>query len=293
MGVKLVITDLDNTLYDWVAFVVPALEAMLESLVRTTGMAEADLIDALRLAYAEEETAEYAFVLQRSDLYERLGLPFRVFSERHIKPAQAAFSAERTRHLRPYPGVEKTLRELKNRGVALYGLTDAPAFPATARLRKLGLDVYFERLYTLENYLPPVGPDGDFLIEPEIRAKIGRGEYDAAFGKPVELAKAYEKPSPLGVRKILFDSGMRPADALLIGDNPGKDLAAASAAGVRGVHASYGSRHDPALIARLQRLTPDRLNARHRAEPGQPPPAPWASVAEFPDLLDLLEREPA
>ena len=50
---------------------------------------------------------------------------------------------------------------MKNRGVRIYGLTDAPAFPAAARLKKLGLDVYFEGLYTLENYLPPVGPDGD------------------------------------------------------------------------------------------------------------------------------------
>ena len=290
MSLRALITDLDNTLYDWVSFVVPALEAMVESLRATTGLAEAEIIRELHLAYAEEETAEYAFVLQRSGLMATLGLEFTEFSERIIRPAQKAFSIERNIHLKLYPGVPETLRELKNRGVRIYGLTDAPAFPAAARLKKLGLDVYFEGLYTLENYLPPVGPDGDFLLDPEIRERLRRGDYEPAFGKPVELAKAYEKPSPLGIRKILFDHGLRTEEVLMVGDNPRKDLAAAAAAGVRGVHAAYGSRHAPALIARLQKLTPGSLTARHRSTEPEAAPAATLVIEEFAALLEITQK---
>lgn len=265
MAVQALVTDLDNTLYDWVAFVVPALEAMVDSLTGSTGMSREAIVAALKLAYAEEETAEYAFVLQRSGLYETSGLGFDEFLKRVIEPARKAFAAERARHLRAYDGVDETLAALKGRGLKIIGLTDAPAFPAQARLKKLGLDRHFDALYALENYLPPTDAAGGFLLDPEILGRQRRGEYDAAFGKPVELAKSHEKPSPLGLRKILFDFGLQPSEVILVGDNPAKDLAAAAAAGVRALHAAYGARHDPALLARLHALTPGRLNARHRA----------------------------
>ncbi len=283
MAVTALITDLDNTLYDWVAFVVPALEAMVESLATTTGRSRTEIVAALKLAYSEEETAEYAFVLQRSGLYEQSGMGFDEFLARVIEPARKVFAAERSLHLRLYPGVAETLGALKSRGLKIIGLTDAPAFPAQARLKKLGLDIHFDALYALENYLPPTDAEGRFLLDPEILARQRRGEYDAAFGKPVELAKGHEKPSPLGIRKILFDFGLKPDEAVMVGDNPAKDLAAAAATGVRALHAAYGSSHAPELIARLHALTPGRLNARHRAA------SPLSETPAVPALASFSE----
>jgi phosphoglycolate phosphatase len=287
-AVSAIITDLDNTLYDWVAFVVPALEAMVESLAATSGRTREEIVAALKLAYSEEETAEYAFVLQRSGLYEQSGMRFEEFLSRVIEPARKTFAAERTRHLKLYPGVAETLAAMKARGLKIIGLTDAPAFPAQARLKKLGLDGCFDALYALENYLPPTDAEGRFLLDPEILARQRRGEYDAAFGKPVELAKEHEKPSPLGIRKILFDFGLKPDETVMVGDNPAKDLAAAAAAGVRSLHAAYGAAHDPALIARLHALTPGRLNARHRAAGAVPAAAAAPALREFGEILNHL-----
>ena len=45
MTLRAVITDLDNTLYDWVAYFIPAFRAMIKALVELTGVPETRLLD--------------------------------------------------------------------------------------------------------------------------------------------------------------------------------------------------------------------------------------------------------
>ena len=58
---RAVVTDLDNTLYPWVDYIVPSLEAMVASLVTTTGLPRIRIVQALKAVYTKYESNEYPF----------------------------------------------------------------------------------------------------------------------------------------------------------------------------------------------------------------------------------------
>ena len=51
MPIRLVVTDMDNTLYSWVNYIVPAVEAMVEAVVHATGFQKLKVIQSLKAVY--------------------------------------------------------------------------------------------------------------------------------------------------------------------------------------------------------------------------------------------------
>src|SRR5579859_3236830 len=131
---KLVVTDMDNTLYPWVDYIVPAVEAMVDSVCRSTGFPRIKVVQALKAVYTRYESNEYPYALQESSIYEAFP-DFGSFDKLVIEPARAAFAEARRRYLRPFRCVLDTLRQLKKCGVPVVALTDAPRNPAEYRVR--------------------------------------------------------------------------------------------------------------------------------------------------------------
>jgi phosphoglycolate phosphatase len=148
MGIRLVVTDMDNTLYSWIDYVVPAVESMVESVVKATGAPRLKVIQALKAVYTKYESNEYPFALQESALYEEFN-EFGSFDKLVIDPARAAFREARRKYLHPYRNVLDTLKELKSRGILVVALTDAPRNPAEQRVKRLGFDHLLTALYTM------------------------------------------------------------------------------------------------------------------------------------------------
>ncbi len=123
---RAVVTDLDNTLYPWVDFIVPSLEAMVASLVGTTGLPRIRIVQALKAVYSKYESNEYPFAIQESGLFEPYQADFDSFEALVVRPAREAFRAARVKYLHPYPGVPQTLDALRRARLKVIGLTDAP-----------------------------------------------------------------------------------------------------------------------------------------------------------------------
>ncbi len=145
-------TDLDNTLYSWVDYIVPSLEAMVASLVQTTGRPRIDIVQSLKTVYSRHESNEYPFAIQESSLFHPYRADFDSFDALVVRPAQRAFAEARRRYLHPYPGVRETLAELRERGVEVVALTDAPRNAVENRVRLLQLDGLLDALYALRGY---------------------------------------------------------------------------------------------------------------------------------------------
>ncbi|HET9554235.1 MAG TPA: HAD family hydrolase [Anaeromyxobacteraceae bacterium] len=277
---RAVVTDLDNTLYPWVDYIVPSLEAMVASLTATTGLPRVRIVQSLKAVYAKYQSNEYPFAIQESELFKPYEADFDSFNALVVDPARKAFAAARDRYLHPYPGVRETLQAIRERGLSLVGLTDAPRNAAELRLKTLRLDGFFDAVYTLPGY--PL-PDN---VDPEIRRKQAAGHY-AARAPVIELPPELEKPDPGGLARILADRGLRGAEVLYVGDNVKKDMPVAQACGALGVWAEYGTYVSTEYRDRLRVISAPSVTKRHVADET---PARWPlAISSFTQVLEILD----
>jgi len=260
---RAVVTDLDNTLYSWVDYIVPSLEAMVASLVETTGRPRIDIVQSLKAVYGRRESNEYPFAIQESALFHPYRADFDSFDALVVRPAQRAFAEARRRYLHPYPGVLEALAELRSQGVAVVALTDAPRNAVENRVRLLGLDGLLDALYALRGYELPAN------VNPEIRRRDEAGHYRLKATRVIELPRQAEKPDPRGLRRILRDLRLSPAEVLYVGDSVRKDMSLAAALGVAGAWAEYGTYVSTEYRERLAVISAKQVNQRHVADESQ------------------------
>jgi putative hydrolase of the HAD superfamily len=157
-------------------------------------------------------------------------------SELAVAPLVDAFRNHRPTRLQPYPGVPSAIEALRSR-IPIGLVTDGDPGVQRAKLSALGLGLEF-----------------DVIVFSD------------------ELGRRYRKPDPAPVRLALEQLGVIPERAILIGDRPGKDVAAARALGLRAIRVRTGE------YAGL----PDE-------------PAPWRSVTDVVvacAIVDELLRTP-
>jgi len=279
--IRAVVTDLDNTLYSWVNYIVPALEAMVTSLCETTGYPRIRVVQSLKEVYERVGTNDYAFAIQESSIFREFHSDFDSFNALVIGPAKEAFARARRKYLELYPGAREGLDSLRAQGLKVIGLTDSPRNSAEARVRALQLDQKLDALYTLPAYPLPQ------WVEERIRRLEEEGHY--RLGIPViELAPDCEKPSGMGLSRVLQDLGLQPAEVLMVGDNRAKDGGTARAAGCLWAWAEYGTYLSLEYRERLDVISPRSVTRRHFAEPGDPALDPDWALSNFMQVSGIV-----
>ncbi|MBI3182796.1 MAG: HAD family hydrolase [Myxococcales bacterium] len=292
MPVRLVVTDMDNTLYSWVDYIVPAVEAMVDAVCRATGFPKIKVVQSLKQVYSRYESNEYPFALQESSLFSEFP-DFASFDKLVIDPARAAFSQARRKYLRPYKGVVPALEGLKERGIPVVALTDAPRNPAEYRAKRMGLDRLLTALYTLPGFHFPSGSEGEKLVAPDILRREERGDYRASC-PVVELPREYEKPNPAGMLQVCRESGVAPAETLVIGDSLRKDVGVARAVGAIDCWAEYGTYVSIEYRERLDIISAISVTRRHAASVYEADKAErdtaTHALSSFAQVLEVVEE---
>lgn len=293
--IKLVITDMDNTLYSWIDYVVPAVEAMVDSVCLSTGFPRIKVVQSLKAVYTKYESNEYPFALQESSIFAEFP-EFMSFDKLVIQPARAAFAEARRKYLRPYKGVLPTLERLEELGIPVVALTDAPRNPAQSRAKRMGFDKLLHALYTLPSFAFPASPEGETLVAEEILKREQRGEYRAAC-EVVELPKEFEKPNPEGVLQICRKMGVAPSETLIVGDSLKKDVAVAQRVGAIDCWAEYGTYVSTEYRERLDTISANAITRRHAASvlEGDAQAASRATYAlsNFEQILEVIAAQRA
>ncbi len=292
MPIKLVVCDMDNTLYPWIDFIVPAVEAMVDSVCLTTGFPRIKVVQSLKAVYAKYESNEYPYARQESSLYAEFP-EFKSFDKLVIQPARAAFAEARRKYLRPFRTVVDTLTELKRRNILVVALTDAPRNPAEYRARKMELDGLLTALYTLPGFQFPASPEGEKLIAPDILYRDERGDYRAAC-PVIELPREHEKPNGAGLREVLRAYGVRPAEAVMVGDSLRKDIAVAKEVGAVDCWAEYGTYASVEYRERLDIISANAITQRHAAsvfegDRQKAEARPTHTFSNFSQVLDVVD----
>ncbi len=291
MPVRLVVTDMDNTLYSWVDYIVPCLEAMVDSLCRTTGLPKIRVVQSLKEVYERYESNEYPFAIQESGIFKEFNYDFDSFHRLVIDPAREAFAAARRRYLVPYRGVRETLEALKARNIPVAALTDAPRNPAEGRARSMRLDDLIDALYAL-----PAFPFPDSGIDERIRRWDEEGRYRASC-RVTELPRDHEKPDARGLGRILSDYGAAPAEVVYVGDSLSKDVALAQKLGAVDCWAEYGTYVSIEYRERLDIISARSATRRQlehgRDEKMRPPSFRLSGFEQVLDVIDRVERSQA
>jgi phosphoglycolate phosphatase len=108
------ITDFDNTLYDWFHMWHQSFKAMLRKIVRISGIPEEELLPEIRAIHQQYGTSEYAFLIEKMPSLQRL-YPISSLSE-IFDAAIHAYRGARKENLKLYEDVRDTLAELRAKG---------------------------------------------------------------------------------------------------------------------------------------------------------------------------------
>jgi FMN phosphatase YigB (HAD superfamily) len=236
--VSLLITDLDNTVYDWLSAFVPAFYSMVEIAAPLVDVGADQLLDEFQIVHRSHEDSEHPFaLLETQSVHRNLGGKSEKELLDYLDPAFHAFNRVRKEHLKLYDGVYDALRELFDKRVPIVAYTDARVINCLFRLERLGVKQYFSRLYAPAHVRKEL--DSEVLADGFIRL----------------LAPADRKPNPQTLLDICAEFGTPPSNALYVGDSLVRDIYMAKAAGLHSAWAKFGTLYDKALWPKLVRVT--------------------------------------
>ena len=242
---KALITDVDNTLFDWVDVWYKSFSAMMNKVEEISGISASELYPSISKIHQKYKTSEYAFLLEAiPELIDRYGPDVNKIFE----PAIYAYRKTRKEALCLYPGVLSTLKTLGENNIILVAYTESMSFYTNYRFRKLGLDEIFDFLYSPPDHQLP---DNDLR---NIR-RYSDGHY--AFKKTVHrhTPEGELKPNPHILSSILQEIGVTSMEAVYVGDSLMKDIAMAQQAKVLDVLAAYGAAQHRDQYELLKKVT--------------------------------------
>ena len=236
--ISLVITDLDNTIYDWLTAFVPAFYAMVDEATRILKVDKEELLNDLQAIHRKHGDSEHPFaLLETRTVRMKFGEVPREEVARILDPAFHAFNRVRKQNLKLYDGVYETLEQLSSLDVPVVAYTDARVINCLFRLRRLGIEHFISRLYAPSH----------------VSKEVDQSELDSDFVRL--LPPKDRKPNPQALIDICEEYSIPSRNAVYIGDSLVRDVYMANRAGLHSAWAKFGTMYDRALWPKLVRVT--------------------------------------
>ena len=252
--VSVLITDLDNTLFDWVGAWYAAYSAFIDVLSWESGIGKETLYAESQRVFQRHQTSEYAFLLQ--ELPSLRGTCAGQEVTETYKRAISAYDDARRSSLRLYPGVQETLLKIRQAGTLIVGYTESMSFYSVRRMKNLKLDGVLDVLFTQDEHDLPEGVDlAAIRTHPSEAYELQRTALETT-------PRGEIKPSERILRFIIDKVGGNKDSAAYVGDNLGKDVLMAQAAGILDIHARYGQAHtreEYELLKKVTHWTPEQV----------------------------------
>lgn len=246
MTFKLLVCDLDNTLYDWGQYFSQSFYSMINEIEKITNLDRELILDDFKRVHQYHHDSEHPFALLETDFVKKLdkNLSKKEILEKY-DPAFHAFNSMRIKTLVEYNGVSDTLNTLSSHGVKIVAHTESKLHGVIDRLRKLNLVNYFEAIYCRER--------SETLHPTNLSFEEWAGDFP--LNKVVELSKHQRKPEVSVLLEICKKSYIDTKNTAYIGDSIARDIVMAKNAGVFSIFAEYGTKHFNDYYEKLVRIT--------------------------------------
>ena len=210
---KILITDLDDTLYDWIGFFIPAFYGLVDEIASITGISKDVLLAEYKKKHQYYGSVEYPFVtLTLPSIQKKYSSLCDDEIKKVLNEAFHKFNSIRKQKLKLYEGVQDTLQKLKEHNISIVGFTESSPENGFYRLKRLGVSDYFSRVYTsTTKYQAP------YPLDEKIRMVDTK------------------KPDKKVLLEICQFEQCNPSEAIYIGDSLTKDIFMANSAGVTSI----------------------------------------------------------
>lgn len=242
--IHLLITDLDNTLYDWVSSFIPAFYAMVDEASQILSVEQNILLDQLKTIHQKYHNSENPFALLETPVvknrYPNMSLEERI---EILKEAFLVFNRVRKDNLRLYCGVDEALQFIQDQGCIIIAYTEAVVENSLLRIKLLKLDTKIKWLYAPKS-LVKIHVDPTLEPCPELVAKM-----------VCPLPNNHRKPDVEILKGICKKLEIPVSNTLYIGDSMTRDISMAKLAGTHAALAKYGNNYNPLFWKKLVRIT--------------------------------------
>lgn len=217
--IKLLITDLDDTLYSWIGFFIPAFYGMVEELSHILGKSNEELLAEYKRVHQEKGSVEFPYSTMLLPSVQAL-YPNCTKEElqKELNPAFHCFNSIRNKQLQLYPNVRETLDEIARLDIKIVGYTESAEENGFYRLQKLGIDDLFAHVYVSNSQFvrPAHHPSSP-------KTQIVQGK----------------KPNPSLLTQICDQESAQNKETIYIGDSLTKDIYMSKSAGITSVLCKY------------------------------------------------------
>lgn len=279
---RLLIFDIDNTLFDWLPYYAHSNTALLDKLEEISFVPYGVLKREFKQLLGHYGKRNHSFIVDElASVRKKMPKIDQLFLNNIC--TVACMDAMKDA-LNPFPEARETLTMIKKRfpDLRIAALTDSPAIEAVWKLTMLEIETFFDSVYGL-NVLPLVATAQIAQLQASALQKY-RGHIHAL---PVE----YEKPSTKGINLIIKHHGIPDYErdtVIYVGDNLRKDVALGKKAGVFTCWSEFGcGEYSPALQRTLS-LSPREKIIQHTPTAEDRRTRPDATLHSFSDLLQYL-----
>lgn len=283
--IRLLIVDLDDTIWTWFDAWHSSFSQLILKITEISGVPEGELKSAIRTIHQRRGTTEYSWLVDELEIL-KARTPSGSTVAKYFDPALHAQNRARKAETRLYPGVYDTLVSINRVGTPVVAYTESLEFWTRWRMQVTGLDGIIDVLYSSPDHDSPAG------IDPKERRTLPADEYSLKSTKHRKVGPGIVKPDVHVLRQIIEDYGVRPAEAVYVGDSVMKDIAMAQRVGVNDVHALYGvkqkdSRYE--LLREVSHWTDETIAKERDASPGVHPNPRYVLRESFAEVLKFFE----
>lgn len=225
-----VITDLDDTVWDWFKMWHNSFEPYIKSISKECKIDLDILKSDFKKLHNKYYTSESSFAYRELDCLSEKHIKIIEKEKKDSKSVIHSYYSNKKHELKMYGSVLDTLEKLKKKGVLVIGYTESNAFFTKYRLKHLQLDGLFDCIYT------PIGAG-----MPESITRYYKEQYwEPKFTKIRHLSIYDKKPNKEILEIILKDFSLKKDETIYIGDKLDRDIQMAIDVGVSSVYAQYG-----------------------------------------------------
>lgn len=229
--IKLVITDLDDTLYSWIGFFIPAFFEMVQEVSLLTDVPQEELLKEYKAVHQEVGNVEYPFAtLNLPSVKKKYAGCTEQQVKKELDSAFYKFNYTRKKMLKLYSGVEDTLKFFHDNSILIVGYTESTEENGFYRLKKLGIEGFFKEVYVSDSLYKR--PD-EIPVSPKTHRIHGK------------------KPNAEVLREICRNEKISTSEALYIGDSLSKDMLMAKQAEIISIWCDYPQKNVQELYSKL------------------------------------------